>query len=104
MAERRSKRAKKRVDYRELASIKLPRAETRPRYSCSTELFPVRVLEQTESRMKIHYVGYSSKYDEWRDESEVETNGKELLPVYWLDMNVCCGQYAVKCRTYLLIG
>ena len=64
-------RSKKRVNYREADDVRLSRAE-RAR-SPSNELFPVHVIERTDERVKVHYVGYSSSYDEWRDESELES-------------------------------
>ena len=39
----------------------------------SDKLFPVKVVEKEGQRVKIHYVGYSIDYDEWREESELES-------------------------------
>ena len=39
----------------------------------SDKLFPVKVVEKEGQRVKIHYVGYSTDYDEWREESELES-------------------------------
>ena len=33
----------------------------------------VRILEKSEHRVKVHYVGFASKYDEWKDASELES-------------------------------
>ena len=66
-------RSKKRVNYREANDVRIPRAE-RTRSTTSNELYPVHVVErQGAKRVKVHYVGYSSAYDEWRDESELES-------------------------------
>ena len=70
--ERRSKRTLRPVDYRQLADIALPRAPKKVCSEPSSELYPVRIVEQTESRALVHYVGYSSSYDEWKEYCELE--------------------------------
>ena len=62
-------RSKKRVNYREVNDVHLPRAE-RASSPCN-ELFPVHIVE--DKRVKVHYVGNSSTYNEWQDESELES-------------------------------
>ena len=42
---------------------------SRKREAC---LYPVTILEDDRSRFKVHYVGYSDLYDEWKDYSDVE--------------------------------
>lgn len=66
--EGRCMRKKRRVNYRELLDIKLPKEKRTPR----DQLYPVTVLDRNESQVKIHYVGYTSTHDEWRDISELE--------------------------------
>jgi hypothetical protein len=76
IAIRRTKRSRNEVNYKEPGNIKLPKASL-----CKTDdktddkLYPVTILEQNaeSTMMKIHYVGYSSEYDEWKDLYEVET-------------------------------
>ena len=60
-----SLRSKERKNYREIADIRLPRPE---RLQATNKLYPVKVLERDNQRVKIHYVGYSNVHDEWRDE------------------------------------
>ena len=36
------------------------------------KLYSVEIIEREDDRVKVHYVGYSSKYDEWKDKSEFE--------------------------------
>lgn len=74
--ESRGRRKKGRLDYRELADVRLPRA-TRRSHKATNDLFPVKIEERTDSRVKVHYVGYSSIYDEWKDISELETLREE---------------------------
>ena len=59
----------KRVDYRELNKVVLPRA-TREKKS---RLYSVEIVERNvlAGKVKIHYVGYSSSDDEWRDAADV---------------------------------
>ena len=65
---------RKRIDFRELSDIKLPPRKKKPPKITSQTLFPVEIVdkEPTTCRVKVHYIGYGVKYDEWRDESEVE--------------------------------
>ena len=53
----------------------LPVAERcrRPRWSAKSELYPVEVLERNEEakRVKVHYTGYGSSDNEWKDENDV---------------------------------
>ena len=62
------------MNYKEVATIKLPRAETcRHASSSASRLYPVTVTERDSEKVRIHYVGYSSSYDEWREMEELET-------------------------------
>ena len=36
-------------------------------------LYPLEVIAKDGDRVKVHYIGYSSQYDEWRQSSELET-------------------------------
>ena len=60
------------MNYRELADVNIPRAKKMKCERPDNQLFPVRVLEREENRVKIHYVGYTSTHDEWREVSELE--------------------------------
>ena len=35
------------------------------------ELFQVEVIEKDSSKCRVHYVGYSSAYDEWKEKEEI---------------------------------
>ena len=46
------------------------------------KLFSVELIEKEQSRVKVHYIGFSNEFDEWKDESEVEViNGEEIPSV-----------------------
>ena len=66
-----------RINYKALLEPKLPKltASTGGRASrkIDTHLYPVEVVETEGTRMKIHYVGYADKHDEWREAEEVES-------------------------------
>ena len=68
-------RTRKKVDYSQLADIKLPQEKkVRTKEAANDELYPIEIVErdaESNGRFKIHYVGYSSKFDEWRDDSEI---------------------------------
>ena len=68
----RAKRAKVVVNYRELADVRLPKAARKRTKVKNEELFPITIVERQESRVKVHYIGYSSNYDEWKDVDELE--------------------------------
>ena len=69
-----------RKNYREVNIIKLPRAERVK----NDRLYPLEVIAKDGDRVKVHYIGYSSQYDEWRQSSELETlsprSGQQLEP------------------------
>ena len=98
----RPKRSVPRQDYRELADVKVPKRSHSSKPSSSTLpdasiLYQLRVLECDEDQVKVRYIGYGSKYDEWRrleeDIVDLEDNddgsdedlplldGKQLSPV-----------------------
>ena len=77
------RRSKIRVDYRQLADIKLPRTPKKVR---KPELYPIRIAKRDGARVKVHYIGYSSSYDEWKDISELEAIGeaeREQAPTHF---------------------
>ena len=69
---RRGVRSKRVINYKELADVKLPRTK-RPQRTRSHGLYPIEVVERApDNRVKIHYIGYHARFDEWRGESEIE--------------------------------
>lgn len=56
-------------NYRELNELKLPRPE---RVKAVDKLYAVEVIEEDGDRVKIHYVGYEDRFDEWRQREELE--------------------------------
>ena len=78
-AEMRSKRKLNKVNYKQLYFTKLPRAKRvrkqKPNDSCD-ELFSIEILQREDQRVQIHYIGYDEKYDEWKDETEIECLSK----------------------------
>ena len=59
-----------RKDYKELADTKLLQAKRSSKHD-TDKLFAVEIVEEEENRVKIHYTGYSSKHDEWRDKEDI---------------------------------
>ena len=57
------------ANYKELIHVKLPIFKRR---RIEQKLYPVEVLEQRPGRVKVHYVGYDSSYDEWKNEADLE--------------------------------
>ena len=63
-------RTKCRRNYKELSDITLPR-RTKQKANPS-RLYPIDVVEQdANGRLKIHYIGFSSVFDEWREPSDI---------------------------------
>ena len=62
----------------DLADMKLPRAWPK---TVEAKLYPVDIVEEEEDRVKVHYIGYDSAHDEWKNREELETlndGGHEL--------------------------
>ncbi len=67
MAAKYDLRKQQKKDYKKLADTPLPRAKpVRKDYA-------LEVLEEdtTNGRVKVHYTGYGSEHDEWRDKNDV---------------------------------
>ena len=69
-----SLRRKRSKNYREMNDLDLPRSK---RTSSKSKLYPISVVERDGSRVKIHYVGYSDSYDEWREVSDIVSPSPE---------------------------
>ena len=60
--------------YWDLLHTKLPRQFRKPTTRKSTakqsqrKLFSVEIIEKEQSRVKVHYIGFSNEFDEWKDE------------------------------------
>ena len=75
-------------NYRDLLHTKLPqqfrKSTTRKGTAKQSQrkLFSVEIIEKEQSRVKVHYIGFSNAFDEWKGESEVEViNGEEIPAV-----------------------
>jgi len=66
---RRPKRSTHRPNYKFLADIELPKAKR----SCTKKdkLYAVTIVGRQGTKLKVHYVGYGSQYDEWRDKADI---------------------------------
>uniref|UniRef100_A0A1X7SFA1 Tudor-knot domain-containing protein n=1 Tax=Amphimedon queenslandica TaxID=400682 RepID=A0A1X7SFA1_AMPQE len=36
-----------------------------------SDLFKIRVVEEKGTKVKVHYIGYGKKFDEWKERSEL---------------------------------
>ena len=59
-----------RINYCELVDTKLPQAKRTGRQQ-DEKLYAIEELEEKDGQVKIHYTGYSSDYDEWRNKDIV---------------------------------
>ena len=78
----RPKRSVKRPDYRKLADLNVPklrkitgvkRETSNNTEKISTQLFRLQVIDENADSelVKVHYVGYDSRFDEWRPKSDL---------------------------------
>ena len=59
-------------NYKQLSDTKLPRASRRSaKHEDDDQLYSVEITEEREDQVKIHYIGYSSKHDEWRKKEDI---------------------------------
>ncbi len=71
-------RQSRRKDYRQLSSQPLPRAErVRAR---EDDLYDVEVVEKDGDKVKVQYIGYSQKHDEWIDAVDVVSRQPPATP------------------------
>ena len=67
------------LNYRELADVKLPKqsrissakASSSSGSSDSSVLYKLKVIERDGDRVKVRYIGYGSKYDEWKRKDDL---------------------------------
>jgi len=52
--------------------VRIGRRAQRKTTTVRNGLYPVEILEACGDRVKVHYVGYSKKYDEWKERGDVE--------------------------------
>ena len=55
-------------DYRQLASVTLPREK---QYSTAKKLYPIEIVATRDTKVRIHYIGYSDQCDEWREADDL---------------------------------
>jgi len=55
-------------DYRQITSLKLPREGKR---KAAHKLYPIEVVARRGSQVRIHYIGYGTEYDEWRESNDL---------------------------------
>ena len=68
-------RKKERKDYKQLSDFQLPRLRAA---KDKLKLYELEIVEEDvlTQRVKVHYIGYGSEDDEWRDKDEIV----DLLP------------------------
>ena len=60
---------KERKDYKQLSDLQLPRLRVKQ----DDKLYDLDIVEEDvlTQRVKVHYIGYGSEDDEWRDKDEI---------------------------------
>ena len=60
---------KERKDYKQLSDLQLPRLRAKQ----DDKLYDLDIVEEDvlTQRVKVHYIGYGSEDDEWRDKDEI---------------------------------
>ena len=74
------------MDYKASNDIVLPVAKKCHRPRQKSELYPIEVIERDDEakRVKVHYTGYGSSDDEWKDEDDIVdlTQGCDVEPTH----------------------
>ena len=65
------------ANYKELSCFKMPRLCNKKPIKVTEQLYAVNVLEKKDGHVKLHYIGYEDRFDEWRDEAELEMLDQE---------------------------
>jgi len=74
-------------------NLDLKRASRRKTAASRDKLYPIEVVQTDGDKVKVHYIGYSDIYDEWKDKKEIEdftpansgaTAGTDTTPSYQL--------------------
>ena len=62
-------RKKERKDYKQLSDLQLPRLRAKR----DDKLYNLDIVEEDvlTQRVKVHYIGYGSEDDKWRDKDEI---------------------------------
>ena len=60
------------VNLRQDARMGRRRGSSRVTAAAGNGLYPVEVLETSGVKAKVHYIGHSNIYDEWKDRNELE--------------------------------
>ena len=69
-------------NYRDFLKVNLKgsrmcgRAFGRKTAASRDRLYPIEVVQTDGDRVKVHYIGYSDIYDEWKDKDELEDLNK----------------------------
>jgi hypothetical protein len=78
-------------DYKEKKESDIP-APYRKKIPCKTDvLFPIEVVEEDPNRYKVHYIGYNSEYDEWKEKDTIVDIGDPDPGDH-----ACCGQEHIE--------
>ena len=70
---------------------------SRKRLNSNRRLYNIQVIEEEQYKVKVHYVGYSSKYDEWIRKSQIQytplrtgmRREPDALPEYHFSVLAC---------------
>ena len=76
------------ASYRNLVTFKLPRRSLRDgrvkvsrsrKVEAARNSFPVKVLQKEGDKVKVHYVGYDKRYDEWKNQCDIEMITEDMV-------------------------
>ena len=102
-----SKLAVKRLKYRELTGVKVPRiawsgSRSRVIISSTTQLYWLRILEgdanciAIDGIVKVRYIGYGKDFDEWRkqeDNANLEYDDSSAEKCHHFCVSLSCQQF-----------
>ena len=68
------------------------------------DIYPIEVVDEDSTRYKVHYVGYSSSYDEWKEKGDIVSiteDSEEPEPTTVIERFSLYGELATKIKLSL---
>ena len=68
--------------YVEGSKVSKPSSNRTKKSSKSSDIYPIEVVDEdsSSSQVRVHYIGYSSKHDEWKSKEDIISLGDDPDP------------------------
>lgn len=64
-------RDRPRANYKEPSESDIPLLKPKKPKSSKSDVFPIEVVDEDATRVKVHYLGYSHSHDEWKPKQDI---------------------------------